>query len=463
MTEPASQKRPSAERRPFLARIHQPTKQFLSQWLDVPAHVHHVAHRMANPPVERPLSRKEFIQLLQCLDITDADVEEKFGYGTKTATNGDRIIVAWEAHTEYFSYQVWHIPSDKTAPLHFGPLTFPDFYFPLSPLGIQVNALDILILARAPLSKDELLTWMPGPYVYGSLVFGQELAVATTFTPDVHQRERYAVTSVDLGLLQQRVAKVVDTIVAIETYYHLVMLPFQAFSRAVDQIHDYEQRHLYQRAVIMEQLSDSTPQTLQKWLTVLTQDLLQVSRLAESMRYRLSASVPYDSIIRGNLTALQERSLGLLRPLSEYIYWKITGVTDGYQQLLRRIDAMEKDFEATIAVLRTQIELRLQEQNLALQDQNISLLASVDSTTRAQAILQRTVESLSVIVITYYLSGLGSYIFKALQEAGWLSSATIATALFVPAAFGLSFGLMTIGRRVILRRMNLQAGTSAKL
>ena len=60
---------------------------------------------------------------------------------------------------------------------------------------------------------------------------------------------------------------------------------------------------------------------------------------------------------------------------------------------------MEKDFEATVAVLRTHIELRLQEQNIQLQDQNMKLLASVDSTTRAQAILQRTVESLSVIVI----------------------------------------------------------------
>ena len=34
--------------------------------------------------------------------------------------------------------------------------------------------------------------------------------------------------------------RIVDTIVAIENYYHLVMLPMKAFSRAVDQIHDYE-------------------------------------------------------------------------------------------------------------------------------------------------------------------------------------------------------------------------------
>lgn len=85
----------------------------------------------------------------------------------------------------------------------------------------------------------------------------------------------------------------------------------------------------------------------------------------------------------------------------------------------------------------------------------MKLLASVDSTTRGQAILQRTVESLSVIVITYYLAGLGSYIFKALYEVGWLKNATFATAIFIPVAFGLSLTLMGVGRKVILRRMSL--------
>jgi uncharacterized membrane-anchored protein len=436
-----------------LGRIHLSTKPRLFHMLGAPAHIHHVAHRMANPPVERPLSRREFQQVLDSLDLNESEVQEKFGYGAKSAPNGDRLVVVWEAHTEYYSYQVWHIPGDRTTPLAFGPLTYPGYAFPLSPLGVRVNALDIVILPQGLPSQEFLENVLSGPHVYGSRIFGQDIVAATSFTPDNDDRERYFVCSPNADVLQYHVTKIVDTVVAVENYYHLVMLPFQAFSRAVDQIHDYEQRHLYQRAVLLDQLTDSNPQTLQKWLTVLTQDLLQVSRLAESMRYRLSASVPYDSIVRGNLTAMQERTYPPLRPISEYIYWKITGVTDGYQQLLRRIDAMEKDFEATVAVLRTQIELRLQEQNLALQDQNIKLLASVDSTTRGQAILQRTVESLSVIVITYYLTGLGAYLFKALYEAGWLKNATFATALFVPIAFGLSFGLMAVGRTIIRKRM----------
>ncbi|MCC2640617.1 MAG: uncharacterized protein K0S45_1030 [Nitrospira sp.] len=453
MTDPIAATEKDVRAHGFLNRIHQSNKQYLPQWLGVPAHIHHVAYRMANPPVERPNSRREFQQLLQALDIPEGAIEEKFGYGFKDAPNGDRLVVVWEAHTEYYSYQVWHVVRDATSPLEFGSITFPGFSMPFSPLGLRVNALDMLFLPQEPPLEEEIRRKLPGAMVYGSRILGDDIVAVTSFTPDESDRERYLICSASEQVLRQQVAKIVDTIVAIENYYHLVMLPMKAFSRAVDQIHDYEQRHLYQRAVLIEQLGGTTPQTMQKWLTVLTQDLLQVSRLAESMRYRLSASVPYDRIVQGNLASLQERPYAPLRQLSEYVRWKITGVTEGYQQLLRRIDAMEKDFEATVAVLRTHIELRLQEQNIELQDQNMKLLVSVDSTTKAQAVLQRTVESLSVIVITYYLTGLGSYVVKACYEMGWLKNANVATAIFVPIAFGISFALMTVGRKIIVKRM----------
>lgn len=170
------------------------------------------------------------------------------------------------------------------------------------------------------------------------------------------------------------------------------------------------------------------------------------------MRYRLSASVPYDRIVNSNLLALQEQPVAFGRKLSEYIHWKTIGVVDGYQQFLSRIHSLEQDFEGTIAILRTKVELVLQEQNLSLQDQNRNLLLSVDKTTKSQAILQRTVEALSVIVIAYYLSGLAHYVFQALHELGWLDHEALASGIFVPIALGLSFALITWGRKRLHRK-----------
>jgi uncharacterized membrane-anchored protein len=278
------------------------------------------------------------------------------------------------------------------------------------------------------------------------------VSVTASFTPDEEHRERYFIWSPSPERLLSQLARLIEVLVAIENYTHLILLPFQAFGRSTDQVHQFEQRHLYQRGVITGQLNTANSPTLQKWLTVLTEDFMKVSRLAESMRYKLSASVPYDRIVHGNIKALQEQPISGCPLISDYVYGKITGVADGYQQLLKRIDALQQDFEGTIAVIRTKVEFLLQGQNLALQDQNLKMLASVDKTTKSQAILQHTVEGLSFIVVAYYLSGLASYVFKALHEHGWLDSYTLASGIFVPISLFLSFIFIFFGRKFINRR-----------
>lgn len=445
---------PQAANQRFLRHLHEPSKKYLEEWFDVPAHIHHVAHHMANPPVDRPQSRHEFQQLLQCLDVPEEQtvIHEKFGHGAKSAANGDRLLVTWEAHTEYYSYQVWHIPDDKLKPLAFGPLRFPDYTMPLSPLGVQVNALDILVLPHTILGIEEVKNTIPGPQLYGSRIFGEDISVMTTFTPDEYKRERYLILSPSFDVLLTHVARTIDTLVAIENYTHLILFPFHAFTQSVDEVHQYEQRHLSQRGVITEEIETATPQKLQHWLTMMTQDFMNVSRMAESMRYKLSASVPYDRIIRANLALLHEQTLTGCRRISEYVDGKTIGVAAGYQQFVRRINALVNDFQGSIAVIRTKVELQLQDQNLALENQNLKLLRNMDKTTRRQAILQNTVEGLSVIVISYYLSGLGSYVFKAMETLGWIDHHDLFSGLFVPISLGIAFGLILIGRKFIYKR-----------
>ncbi len=125
----------------------------------------------------------------------------------------------------------------------------------------------------------------------------------------------------------------------------------------------------------------------------------------------------------------------------------------GYQQLIRRIEAVEADFQSLISVIRTRVNLMQQEQSLVLEQQNLQMLANVDRTTRSQAILQHTVEGLSIIVIAYYLTGLAAYVLKASEKVGWIADAELATGLFVPVSLALSFLLILFGRKVIHRKM----------
>jgi uncharacterized membrane-anchored protein len=211
-------------------------------------------------------------------------------------------------------------------------------------------------------------------------------------------------------------------------------------------MHAFEQLHLRQREIITGQLNGSTSASLQRWLNHLTEDLMKVNRLAGRMHYELSAAVPYDKIVQTTMGSLQEQPLPSCRLLSDYVFGGMTGVAEGYQQLLRRIETLKTGFEGIIAIIRARVDLLLEEQNLVL-------LSSVDQTTKSQAILQHTVEGLSIILIAYYLSGMANYLFKGLHEVGWIPSATVATALFVPISVGLSFALMKLSRRIIRKRL----------
>lgn len=446
MSKPETTKPDAGE---LIRKLHERPQMPLAEWLQAPAHVHYKAFRMTDPPVQRPASRDEFLSLLKAFAVSAEEmvVQEAFGYGVKTAGTGDRLIVIWQAHTEYYSYQIWHVPSSRTAGVVFGPMTFPDYRFPLTPLGAEVCHLDVVLMAD-PLPDSEVLRpHFPGPVMYGSRILDEETSLVTSFTPDEYGREHYWVSVGSARGSRSHLKDIVDAIVRIETYYHLLLMQKPLFSAAIDQAYKFEQVHLKQREIITEHIGHADSQTLQRWLNGLTQDLLKTTRLSGRLHFELSSSLPYDKIVQRTLASLNERPLPLYRPMSDFVFSGITGVAEGYQQLLKRIDTLRSGFEGVISIIRARVDLMLQSQNL-------TLLGSVDKTTKSQAILQYTVEGLSVIVIAYYLSGLAGYVFKGLHEMGWLRNAEIAAALFVPLAVGLAFFITSFSRKHLHKKLS---------
>ncbi|MBA5867642.1 MAG: DUF3422 family protein [Nitrospira sp. CR1.3] len=443
----AHQDVPQSGTEALLKKLHERPHMPLADWLRAPAHVHYKAFRMSDPPAQRKASREEFQSLLAAFSVPEEQtvLRETFGYGVKETANGERLIVVWQAHTEYYNYQLWHLPLPTWAEAAFGPLSFPGYKFPVTPLGTEVCRLDIVLAAEALPSRERLKSLLPGPVIYGSRILDEQTSVATSFTPDEQGRERYWVGLGQPQAQASRLKDIVDAIVRIETYYHLLLMQKPLFSAAIDQVYKFEQVHLKQREVISGHIGHADSQTLQRWLNSLTQDLLKTNRIAGKLHFELSASLPYDKIVHATLASLAERPMDSYRPVSDYVLSGITGVADGYQQLLRRIETLRGGFEGIISIIRARVDLILEAQNL-------TLLQSVDKTTKSQVILQHTVEGLSVIVIAYYLAGLATYVLKGLHEAGWIKNANIASAVFVPIAIGLAFVITTASKKYLHKK-----------
>ena len=115
-------------------------------------------------------------------------------------------------------------------------MTYPGYTFPFSPLGIEVNALDILITPAREYDQQELSALLPGPQLYGSRILDQPIHVATSFTLDEHGRERYLIWAPLPEHIRPKLPRLVDILIMVENYTHLILLPYQAFSSAVDQV-----------------------------------------------------------------------------------------------------------------------------------------------------------------------------------------------------------------------------------
>lgn len=435
-----------------LRALHERPQVPLVNWLAIPAHVHYLAFRMADPPNQRPASREEFRSWLERLGVSPEMVvlREAVGYGVKEVEGGERLIILWQAHTEYYNYQVWHLPSPSHKDMVFGSLTFPGYRCPEAVLGTAVCRLDLVLVPGPPPSRESLRARIPGPLLYGSRIFDEETTIFTSFTPDELGRERYWVSVGASRRDPSHVKDIVDAIVRIETYYHLLLMQKPLFSAAIDQVYKFEQVHLKQREIITDHIGHADSGTLQRWLNSLTQDLLKTNRMAGKLHFELSASAPYDKIVHATLASLAEKPLESYRPVSDYVLGGITGVAEGYQQLLRRVDTLRSGFEGIIAIIRTRVDLLVEAQNL-------TLLRSVDNTTKNQVLLQHTVEGLSVIVIAYYLSGLAGYVFKGLSEIGWLPHHDVASAVFVPIAIGLAFLVTTFSRKYLHKKLTSES------
>ena len=212
---------------------------------------------------------------------------------------------------------------------------------------------------------------------------------------------------VNQGVGNRRVGRVVQRICELETYKSMTMLGFSKVKEMSGEMNsDAEINHLISNMTGTDNSAETTLHAL-----------LRVSAELESQSvksaFRFAATKAYEAIVSQRAQVLREQRFQGRQTFQEFM-------TCRYEPAMRTVKATELRLAAmTDCATRAGNPLRTR-LDVERSAQNQSLLASVDKRADLQLRLQKTVEDLSVVAISYYavlLTGFLLFPFASLLGA----------------------------------------------
>lgn len=164
---------------------------------------------------------------------------------------------------------------------------------------------------------------------------------------------------------------------------------------------------------------------------------------ASASNYRISATEAYAAIVEERLADLHIRPCSGHMSLADFTQRRFLPAVRTCTAHRRRSQYLAQRASQVVALLRTRIETRIE-------NQNGRLLASMEQSASRQLRLQQLVEGLSVVAVSYYALGLAGKLFDGLAVAmpGWDSH--VLTALAAPPVIAGTWAAIRRQKRRIL-------------
>ena len=221
-----------------------------------------------------------------------------------------------------------------------------------------------------------------------------------------------------------RMGRVVQRIVEVETYRLLALLGLSTVKEYGGRLASIEEALNGLTSDLSQQITKPDGQ-VQPLLSLLSTQAADVEDIYSQTSYRLSATKAYLGILNGRLERMQMTRLPGFQGVRGFLNRRMTPAMDSCAAFSERLSSLSSRINRAGALLRTQTEL-------VIQQQNRDLLQSMDDRAKHQLRLQQTVESLSIAAVTYYGVGLVGYVAVTLPIDQWGLSLTSIKAASVP-------------------------------
>jgi len=237
----------------------------------------------------------------------------------------------------------------------------------------------------------------------------------------------------NLSLSSTQLGRMVQRTIEVETYRMLALLGFPD-ARALSPLLAQMDSHLVNLTQRLADNGDDDASILRE----LTDMAAEIEAHRARTAFRVNATRAYHDIMLTRLDELREDEVSGHLTMREFLTRRLTPAVRSSETMQKRLDDLSTRIHRTSVMMRTRVEL-------AIQNQNRELLASMDRRSKVQLMMQHTVEGLSVAAISYYLVGLVKYLTDAAASSGIVFDKSLVTGISVPVILG---GVWYVTRRI---------------
>jgi len=304
----------------------------------------------------------------------------------------------WESHTEFVTYTLF---CDGVAERPFDGRSFevfPKDWLETAP-GVRVTSMLIRIerLDDFGTVADKVADWFVHESVAVSEVIDGAAVVAGDFRIDPQGHMRMAVfVAPTTG--SSRIGRIVQRLTEIETYKSMSMLGLAMARELTGQMNRLET----DLSAMVDDMrkTDARPDATLDSLLATAADL---ENLATKSTFRFGATGAYEALVNQRIAALREVRFKGRQTFAEFMMRRFDPAMRTVKAAERRLASMTDRAIRAGELLRTRVDVERSAQNQLL-------LESMDRRADLQLRLQRTVEGLSVVAISYYALSLVLYV-----------------------------------------------------
>jgi len=364
---------------------------------------------------DRALDRAHLIALLDRFGAAHPQPDATHYFGDM-----GKFRIKWEMHTEFVTYTVFVDGPETRA---FDPelwQVFPEAWLKSAP-GARITSLHIRV-ANAPSDAQiaqEIDEWFVPESLAVSSVLDGSAVIAGDFRIDSGGHMRFAVF-VDSETVQRRIGRVVQRICEIETYKTMSMLGLPRARDIGARMGELDET-LSQLVADMNGDLAQPEDTLDQLLSIAA----ELEKLQSESAFRFGATTAYNALVNQRINVLREERFAGRQTFAEFMMRRFDPAMRTVKANENRLQQITDRAIRAGDLLRTRVDVGRSAQNQLL-------LESMNKRADLQLRLQKTVEGLSVVAISYYAINLVAYLLAPLSEPLGISKTTLTAAAVIP-------------------------------